>query len=161
MMMIIIIIIIFSEVRDHIDPVPLGFVVDKMTQGWELPEYFDISLPVIISTILHIRSSITWRLQEVGGSSNSNKTLNCLTQYTYVFRKILSTNNDHIPTQCSQTVLSDRSIMFSLWSTRVSQMKTLNIFYLVIYWTQKVHNDFIFLCSIVLPPVGHCHCWNL
>ena len=26
-------------------------------------------------------------------------------------------------------------------------MKTLNIFYLVIYWTQKVHNDFIFLCS--------------
>ena len=28
--------------------------------------------------------------------------------------------------------------------TRASQMKTLNIFYLVIYWTQKVHNDFIF-----------------
>jgi len=27
-------------------------------------------------------------------------------------------------------------------------MKTLNIFYLVIYWTQKVHNDFIFLCSL-------------
>jgi len=48
----------------------------------------------------------------------------------------------------------------------VSQMKTLNMFYLVIYWTQKVHNDFIFLCSIVLPPVGHpsnheYHCWNL
>jgi len=32
-------------------------------------------------------------------------------------------------------------------------MKTLNIFYLVIYWTQKVQKDFIFLCSIVLP----CH----
>jgi len=30
---------------------------------------------------------------------------------------------------------------------RVSQMKTLNV-YLVIYWTQKVHNDFIFLCSL-------------
>ena len=27
-------------------------------------------------------------------------------------------------------------------------MKTLNIFYLVIYWTQKVHNDFILLCSL-------------
>jgi len=45
-------------------------------------------------------------------------------------------------------------------------MKTLNMFYLVIYWTQKVHNDFIFLCSIILPPDGHssnheCHCWNL
>ena len=27
-------------------------------------------------------------------------------------------------------------------------MKTLNMFYLVIYWTQKVHNDFILLCSL-------------
>jgi len=50
--------------------------------------------------------------------------------------------------------------------TRMSQMKTLNIFYPAIYWTQKVHNDLIFLCSIVLPPVGHSsnyeyHCWNL
>ena len=49
--------------------------------------------------------------------------------------------------------------------TRVSQMKTLNMFYLVIYWTQKAHNDFIFLCSIVLPHFGHSsnheyHCWN-
>jgi len=34
-------------------------------------------------------------------------------------------------------------------------MKTLNIFYPVIYWTQEEHNDFIFLCSIVLPPIGH------
>jgi len=45
-------------------------------------------------------------------------------------------------------------------------MKTLNIFYLLIYWTQKVYNDLIFLCSIVLPPVGHSsnheyRCWNL
>jgi hypothetical protein len=54
-----------------------------------------------------------------------------------------------------------------LWDcTKVSQIKTLNMFYLVIYWTQKVHNDFIFLCSIILPPVGHSsnheyHCWNL
>ena len=33
----------------------------------------------------------------------------------------------------------------------VIQMKTLqtsNIFYLVIYWKQKVHNAFIFLCSL-------------
>jgi len=50
--------------------------------------------------------------------------------------------------------------------SRVSQMKTLNIFYLVIYWTQKVHSDFIFLCGIVLSHVGHSpnhqfHCWNL
>ena len=34
-------------------------------------------------------------------------------------------------------------------------MKTLNMFYFVIYWTQKLHNDFIFIFSIVLPPVGH------
>ena len=27
-------------------------------------------------------------------------------------------------------------------------MKSANICYLVIYWTQKVHNDFIFLCSL-------------
>jgi len=45
-------------------------------------------------------------------------------------------------------------------------MKNLNMFCLVIYWTQKVHNNFIFLCSIVLPPVGHSsnheyHRWNL
>ena len=45
-------------------------------------------------------------------------------------------------------------------------MRTLNVFYLVIYWSQKVHNDFIFLRSILLPPVGHSsnqeyHCWNL
>ena len=45
-------------------------------------------------------------------------------------------------------------------------MKTLSMFYLVIYSAQKVDNDSIFLCSIVLPPVGHSsnneyHCWNL
>ena len=45
-------------------------------------------------------------------------------------------------------------------------MTTLNMFYLVIYWTQTVHNDFIFLRSIVLPLVGHSsnheyYCWNL
>jgi len=50
--------------------------------------------------------------------------------------------------------------------TRVSYMKTLNKFHLVIYWTQNVHNDFIFLCSIVLLHVGHSsnhehYCWNL
>jgi len=49
---------------------------------------------------------------------------------------------------------------------RASHMKTLSMFYLVIYCTQKVHNDFIFLCSIVLPPFGHSsnheyHCWKL
>ena len=45
-------------------------------------------------------------------------------------------------------------------------MKTLNMFYLIIYWTQKAHNDFIFLCSIVLLAISHSsnheyHCWNL
>ena len=35
-----------------------------------------------------------------------------------------------------------------LHNTRASQRKTLNIWYLVIYWTQKVHNDFIFLCTL-------------
>jgi len=48
----------------------------------------------------------------------------------------------------------------------VSKKKTLNMFYLIIYWTQKVHNDYTFLCSILLPPVGHSsnheyHCLNL
>jgi len=44
----------------------------------------------------------------------------------------------------------------------VSQMKTSNMFYLVIYWKQKVHYDLIFLCSIVLPPIGHSsnHEWG-
>ena len=51
-------------------------------------------------------------------------------------------------------------------NTMVSQMKTLNMFYVLICWTQKVHNDFIFLRSIVLPPVGHSsnyqyQCWIL
>jgi len=32
--------------------------------------------------------------------------------------------------------------------TRASQMKTLNILYPLIYRTQKVHNDLIFLCSL-------------
>jgi hypothetical protein len=32
--------------------------------------------------------------------------------------------------------------------TRVSQMKTLNIFYLIIYWTHKVHNDIFYIVSI-------------
>ena len=36
--------------------------------------------------------------------------------------------------------------------TRVSQVKTLNIFYLVMYSTQKVHNDFIFFYI-----VSYCH----
>ena len=39
--------------------------------------------------------------------------------------------------------------------TRVSEMKTLNIFYLVIYCTQKLHNDFTFLCSL------HCVPYNI
>ena len=36
--------------------------------------------------------------------------------------------------------------------TREIQMKTLNIFYLVIYWKQKVHNDFICLFSLHCIP---------
>jgi len=56
--------------------------------------------------------------------------------------------------------------MFSPANTRVSQLKTLHMIYLVIHWTQKVRNDFVFLCSIVLPPVGQSsnhqyHCRNL
>jgi len=31
-------------------------------------------------------------------------------------------------------------------------MKTLNMLYLVIYWTQKVHNNFIFLCNLHFVP---------
>ena len=36
--------------------------------------------------------------------------------------------------------------------TRVSQIKTVHIFILVIYWTQNVHNDSIFLCSLHCVP---------
>ena len=55
---------------------------------------------------------------------------------------------------------------YYIFSFGVSQLKTLNMFYLSIYWTRKVHNNFIFLCSIVLSPVSHSsnhqyHCWNL
>jgi len=57
-------------------------------------------------------------------------------------------------------------IKTNILCTRVSHMKALDMFYLIIYWTQKVYNDFTFLCSILLPPVGHSsnhdyHCWNL
>jgi len=38
--------------------------------------------------------------------------------------------------------------MDKMYFTRLIQVKTLNIFYLIIYWTQKVHNDFIFLHSL-------------
>ena len=38
---------------------------------------------------------------------------------------------------------------------RVSGMKILNMFLSRNLLNTKVHNDFIFLCSIVLPPVGH------
>jgi len=38
--------------------------------------------------------------------------------------------------------------------TSVSQMKNLNIFCFLIYWKPKVHSNLIFLCSVVLPPVG-------
>ena len=40
----------------------------------------------------------------------------------------------------------------SFLNTRETQMKTLNIFYLVIYWKQKVHNDFIYLFSLHCIP---------
>jgi hypothetical protein len=38
--------------------------------------------------------------------------------------------------------------------TWVRQMKTINIFYLVIYWIQKAHNDFIFLRSLHWVPTS-------
>jgi len=42
-------------------------------------------------------------------------------------------------------------------NTKMSQVKTVNIFYLVIYWTQKLHNDFIFLCSLhCVPYLSRC-----
>jgi len=34
----------------------------------------------------------------------------------------------------------------------VKHMKTLNMFYLIIYWTQKLHNDFSFFYVVV-----YCH----
>jgi hypothetical protein len=44
--------------------------------------------------------------------------------------------------------------------TRVSQMKTLNIIYLVIYRTQKVHNDIIFLRSLHCVPYSVPALWK-
>ena len=92
-----------------------------------------------------------------------------LLEISYVYHLTI-----HIVICCCE-VLLDEDVTYSYSSffffrtikiTRLSQMVTLNIFYLVICWTQKVHNDFIFLCSIVLPPVGRSsnhqyHCWNL
>jgi len=52
------------------------------------------------------------------------------------------------------SAVNNKNTRINIYS-RVSQMKTLNTVCLVIYWTQKVHNDFIFLCSILLPSVGH------
>ena len=51
-------------------------------------------------------------------------------------------------------------------NTMVNQMVTVNMFYIVIYWTQKGTQWPHFLCSIVLPPVGHSskheyHCCQL
>ena len=83
-----------------------------------------------------------------------------------------------IPMLCPHNVflcfvsISEQTAIISPYSinwvvfTRTSQMKALNMFYLVIYWTQKINNYFIFLCSIVLPSAGHSsnheyHCWNL
>ena len=37
----------------------------------------------------------------------------------------------------------------------ISGGKRLNIFYVVIYRTQKVHNDITILCSILLSSFGH------
>ena len=42
-------------------------------------------------------------------------------------------------------------------NTRLSQMKAVNIFYLLIYWIQNVYNDFIFLCSVrCVPYISRC-----
>jgi len=66
-------------------------------------------------------------------------------------------------TNCRWHFMSCASIAFGERYSKVSQTETINMFYRVICWTQKVHSDFIFLCSIALPPVGHssnheCHC---
>jgi len=42
--------------------------------------------------------------------------------------------------------------MMSKYVMRVSQVKTLNIFYLVIYWTHKAHTYIIFLRSLHCVP---------
>ena len=51
-----------------------------------------------------------------------------------------------------EVFLSRERFILPLQGTYVSQMKTLNVFYLVIYWAQKVHNDFIFLRSLHCIP---------
>ena len=46
--------------------------------------------------------------------------------------------------------------------TRVSQMKTLNMSYPVIYWTQKINSDFIILRNIVGQSSNYeYYWWNL
>ena len=49
------------------------------------------------------------------------------------------------------TVVTSRTMCCS---TRVTQTKTFNTFFLVIYWTRKVHNDFIFPCSLHFAAIS-------
>ena len=71
-----------------------------------------------------------------------------------LYRKYKSIFFDYFPSCRLQNMSAPRKA-HTHFTMRVSHMKTLNMFYLVIYCTQKVRNDFIFLCSIILPPVGH------
>jgi hypothetical protein len=71
-------------------------------------------------------------------------------------RNVHNTNLRDVAVAFDTESLKNDEISFFMyeWNTSVSQMKTLilNIFYLVIYWTQKVHNDFIFLRSLHYVP---------
>ena len=61
---------------------------------------------------------------------------------------------DKLTLQKFQNFYSGGNLCIIFWvmtsCMKVSQMKSLNIFYLVIYWTQKVHSDFIFRCRLLI-----------
>jgi len=57
---------------------------------------------------------------------------------------------------CSNHSLMLISLKSSVIYTKVSQLKTLNMFYHVIYWIQKIHNGFIFSTQYRIAT-----CWPL
>jgi len=86
--------------------------------------------------------------------SSSNLT-NCVLVTSFIVRAV--------DWKCNSIFCRLKKWMFLMYEGESNE--TLKYFYLLIYWTRKRHNDFIFLCSILLPPVGHSsnqqyHCWN-
>jgi len=73
----------------------------------------------------------------------------------WIWRSVFYMNFFHCSYVSNSILVRSDSVELVLhpcaWYARVSQMKTLTMCYVVIYWTQKVHNDLIFLCSL------HCH----